>query len=49
MIKENTTKMYSVYSPTINWGDVLYRHCINMYFTKFNNLLFYITMEFLQI
>ena len=43
MIKENITKKYSVYSSTINWGDVLLQKAVqpfqlyNMYFTKFNN------------
>jgi hypothetical protein len=25
MIKENITKKYSMYTPTINWGDALFQ------------------------
>jgi len=39
MKKENITKKYSVYTPTIKWSDVLLREAVqslhNMYFTKF--------------
>jgi hypothetical protein len=37
MIKERITKKYSVYSPTINWGDVLLQKAVQSFQNLFVN------------